>query len=177
MIGRFTKLGVYHELFRLRDFYFALAAGSLALLSFIVDYGDQNAGSIGNTLAILSVAINGGPIIWGAFKGILERKVNVDELVSIAIVASLIQGEFLTAAVVSFVMTFGGLIEQVTSESARKAIRSLVGMAPETATVLADGEEKIVPIDQVSAGDRILIKPGDRIPVDAVIFKRRVGDR
>jgi len=115
-------------------------------------------------------SINGAPIIWGAVKGLIEREVNVDELVSLAIIASLIQGEFLTAAVVSFVMTFGGLIEQVTSESARKAIKSLIRISPETATVLVGDEKKIVSIDKVSVGDRVLIKPGERIPVDACII-------
>jgi Zn2+/Cd2+-exporting ATPase len=170
MIGRFSKLGVYQELFRLRDFYFAAVAAGLALISFIVDYGSPTTGWPGNTLAIISVAINGTPIVWGAVKGLINREVNVDELVSLAIIASLIQGEYLTAAVVSFVMTFGGLIEQVTSESARKAIKSLVQIAPQTATVLIDGEEKTVSIDKVAVGDKILIKPGERIPVDARIL-------
>ncbi|MGD9373848.1 MAG: heavy metal translocating P-type ATPase, partial [Desulfobacterales bacterium] len=170
MIGRFSKLGVYQELFRLRDFYLAVSAAGLALLSFIIDYGNNSASIVGNTLAIISVAINGAPIIWGAAKGLLDREVNVDELVSLAIIASLIQGEFLTAAVVSFVMTFGGLIEQITSESARKAIKSLVRISPETATVITGDEEKTIPIDKVSVGDQILIKPGERIPVDAAIL-------
>ena len=170
MIGRFSKLGVYRELFKLRDFYLACAAAILALISFSIDYGHENTSIIGNTLAIISVVINGTPIIWGAVKGLIEREVNVDELVSLAIIASLIQGEFLTAAVVSFVMTFGGLIEQVTSESARKAIKSLIRISPETATVIAGDEEKIVSIDKVAVGDQILIKPGERIPVDACIL-------
>ena len=142
----------------------------MALISFFIDYGHENTSIIGNTLAIISVVINGTPIIWGAVKGLIEREVNVDELVSLAIIASLIQGEFLTAAVVSFVMTFGGLIEQVTSESARKAIKSLIRISPETATVITGDEEKIVSIDKVAVGDQILIKPGERIPVDASIL-------
>ena len=170
MIGRFSKLGVYQELFRLKDFYYAFAAAILALLSFMIDYGNQLPSLPGNALALISVVINGSPIIWGAIRGIIDRKVNVDELVSLAIIASLIQGEFLTAAVVSFVMTFGGLIEQVTSESARKAIKSLIQIAPETATLLMGDEERVVPINTVSVGDQILIKPGERIPVDARII-------
>ncbi|MBW1693652.1 MAG: cation-transporting P-type ATPase, partial [Deltaproteobacteria bacterium] len=110
MIGRFTKLGVYQELFKLRDFYIASLAGLLALASFLVDYGHQVPSYLGMSLAIFSVMINGLPIIWGAIKGLINRKVNVDELVSLAIIASMIKGEFLTAAVVSFVMTFGALI-------------------------------------------------------------------
>ena len=170
MIGRFSKLGVYEDLLKLRDFYIAFGAALLALASYIIDYGDAAPSMVGNVLAIASVAINGFPIIWGAVKGLINREVNVDELVSLAIIASLIQGEFLTAAVVSFVMTFGGLIEQVTSESARKAIRSLIKISPQTATILTDEEEKVVPVEQVSVGDRILIKPGEQIPVDARIL-------
>ncbi|MGD9252050.1 MAG: hypothetical protein PVG19_12530, partial [Desulfobacterales bacterium] len=76
MIGRFSNLGVYQELFRLRDFYFAVAAAVLALVSYIIDRGNESASLIGNTLAIISVAINGAPIIWGAIKGLLEKEVN-----------------------------------------------------------------------------------------------------
>lgn len=170
MIGRFSKLGVYQELFRLKDFYISIIAAILALLSYLIDYGSPSANMWGNTLALTSVAINGFPIIWSATKGLLNREVNVDELVSLAIVASLIQGEYLTAAIVSFVMTFGGLIERVTSESARKAIRSLMRISPQTATVLTGKKEKVVPVEHVSVGNRILIKPGERVPVDACII-------
>jgi Cd2+/Zn2+-exporting ATPase len=100
----------------------------------------------------------------------LKREVNVDELVSLAIIASLIQGEFLAAAVVSFVMTLGSLIEEVTSDSARKAIKLLINIAPQTATIVKDGKEQVVSIDRVVEKDHILVKPGERIPVDAVIM-------
>jgi Zn2+/Cd2+-exporting ATPase len=132
--------------------------------------GVPTASWLGNALAIISVAINGTPIVWGAVKGLINREVNVDELVSLAIIASLIQGEYLTAAVVSFVMTFGGLIEQVTSESARKAIKSLVQIAPQTATVLTTAKKRPFPLIKWLVGDKILIKPGERIPVDARIL-------
>jgi len=115
------------------------------------------------------VTINGVPIIWGAVKGLWRRQVNVDELVSLAILASLMRGEFLTAAVVSFVMTLGALIEQVTSESARKAIKSLMSITPQVATVLEGGKQRKVPISEVKAGDLILVKPGESIAVDARI--------
>jgi Cd2+/Zn2+-exporting ATPase len=170
MIGRFSRLGVYQELFRSRDFYVILAAGLLAALSYGIDRGGAAPSRMGIALALAAVAINGVPIIWGAVKGLLQREVNVDELVSLAIVASLIQGEFLTAAVVSFVMTLGGLIEQATSESARKAIQSLVRMSPQTATVLTDDGQAVVPIGEVGVGNPILVKPGEQVPVDAVVM-------
>lgn len=169
MIGRFTKPGVYQELLRSRDFYLAFSAAVLAGISYLMGGGNENAHPIASGLAIVSVIINGGPIVWGAITGLLERKVNVDELVSLAIIASLIQGEFLAAAVVSFVMTMGGLIEQATAESARNAIKSLARLSPQTAIVVDGKDQKTVPIDQVDVGDRIIVKPGEQVAVDAVI--------
>ena len=68
-------------------------------------------------------------------------------------------------------MTFGALIEQVTSESARKAIRSLIRISPQTATVLINKAENVVPIEKVSVGDQILIKTGK-----AEIIMKKNGD-
>jgi Cd2+/Zn2+-exporting ATPase len=171
MIGRFSHLGTYRELLQSRDFLRASFAGALALASFLWDGGKDGPSTIGFTLAALSVGINGLPIIWGAVRGVLERRVNVDELVSLAIVACLIQGELLSAAVVSFVMVLGALIEQATGDSARRAIQSLVNLSPQTATVLVGAETIEKPVSEIVPGEFLLIRPGDRIPVDAKIAK------
>jgi Cd2+/Zn2+-exporting ATPase len=171
MSVRLPHLAVYREILRTWDFYRVVLAGGLALASYLWDRGAGAPSGIGIAVALGSVAINGLPIIWGALKGILERRVNVDELVSIAIVASLIQGEFLTAAVVSFVMVFGALIEQATSNSARKAVEMLVGMAPDKATVIRNNTQAEIPVQDVRVHDRVLVRPGERIPVDGAIFK------
>ena len=169
MIGRYARLGVYKELARQRKFYVIGLAGLLALAAFLMDLGRPAPGPAGELLALAAVALGGLPIIYGAFRGLLERRVNVDELVSLAIAASLLRGEFLTAAVVSFVMTLGALIEEATSDSARKAIRSLAELSPEKATVLFGRQPRVVPVEEVRPGQMILIKPGERVPVDAVI--------
>lgn len=171
MIGRFSHQGVYQELLQSKEFHRTALAGVLALASFLWDRNGLTPLYVSTILALSSVALNGFPIVWAAIQGLLERRVNVDELVSIAIVASLIQGEFLTAAVVSFVMVLGSLIEQATSESARKAIQSLIDIAPETATVMVDGKELTVPLEQVQVGNLLLVKPGERIPVDGHVTK------
>jgi Cd2+/Zn2+-exporting ATPase len=171
MIGRFSQLGVYQELLRSGYFYRVAFAGMLALASYLWDRGTGTLSTVGIALSLASVALNGTPIIWGAIKGLLERKVNVDELVSLAIIAALLEGEFLTAAVVSFVMVLGALIEQATSDSARKAIQSLVTLSPETATVIVDGRPVQVSTADVGIGDILLVRPGERIPVDGVVMK------
>ena len=171
MIGRFTRLGVYHELARSGDMYRIALGGFLGLAGYLLNDGSENGTGTGQALIVASLAINGAPIIWGAIRGLLQRRVNVDELVALAIIASVLQGELLTAAVVGFVMVLGALIEQATAGAARKAIRSLISIHPETAIVLVDGKEQVEPAANVRVGDILLVKPGDRIPVDGTIRK------
>lgn len=171
MIGRFAGPRTYHDLFRSRDFWRVLFAGALALASYTWDRAAGAETAFGAALALASVALNGFPIIFGAVRGLVRREVNVDELVALAVAASLVMGEFLTAAVVSFVMVLGALIEEATSDSARRAIQALVDLSPDEATVLVEGEARPVPVASVRVGDVLLVRPGERIPVDAVVRK------
>ncbi|WP_045222491.1 heavy metal translocating P-type ATPase [Desulfonatronum thioautotrophicum] len=169
MIGRYATLGVYRELFVLRDFQFCLAGGALALAGYLWATFGLVPGWPYFVLYAISIGLNGGPIIWGALQGLLERRVNVDELVSLALIACLIQGELLTAAVVAFIMTLGTLIEEATSDSARRSIHELMRVAPQNALLLFGEEEREIPVQDIVPGDLLLVKPGDRIPVDARI--------
>jgi Zn2+/Cd2+-exporting ATPase len=171
LIGRFSRLGVYRELLQSQEFARVALGGILALAGYWweVRHGSQTLFS--QVLLLASVSLNGLPIIWGAVNGLRRLQVNVDELVSLAIIASLLQGEFLSAAVVSFVMVTGSLIEQATSDAARKAVHGLMALSPQTAAVMEHGQWFSKPVSQVQVGDLILVKPGDRIPVDAVLRK------
>ncbi|EMG38350.1 copper/silver-translocating P-type ATPase [Desulfocurvibacter africanus PCS] len=175
MIGRFAIPGVYKDLFNLREFYICALGGGLALMGFLWDWAGLAPAWISLVMALAAVAINGLPIVREAIQGIWERQVNVDELVSLAIIASCLQGEFLTAAVVSFIMTLGSLVEEAVSASARKSIQALVRIAPEQATLLADGVERVVPVAGITTGDVLLVKPGERMPVDGEIIAGRTA--
>ncbi|MDK9706177.1 MAG: cation-translocating P-type ATPase [Desulforhopalus sp.] len=171
MIGRFTKLGVYEELLQSRDFLKVGFGASLALAGFVIGkLTFPGQGSISLALILASVAINGLPVIVGAVQGILEKRVNVDELLALAIIACLLNGEFLTAAVVSSIMVLGALIEEATAESARKSIQALIKITPKHATVCQnDGTTQTVLVEDVRVGDILIIKPGDQVPVDGLI--------
>ncbi len=171
MIGRFSNLGAYEDLLKSRDFLKVGFAGLLAMTGFLVGkYGDGYI-AVSQILILVSVAINGLPIIVEAVKGLIEKRVNVDELLAIAIIACLAGGEFLTAAVVSFIMVFGALIEEAAAESARKSIKALVKVSPKRAIVIAHGSEKTVDVEEVQVGDILLVKPGEQVPVDAMVIE------
>lgn len=171
MIGRFSRLGVYRELLQSQEFTRVALGGILALAGYLWDIRHESGTLPAQLLLLISIGLNGLPIVWGAITGLWRRQVNVDELVSLAIIASLWQGELLAAAVVSFIMVTGSLIEQATSDAARKAVHGLVNLTPPIATLLLDGQAMSKPVSQVRVGDLILVKPGERIPVDAVVCK------
>ncbi|QLA17151.1 heavy metal translocating P-type ATPase [Desulfolutivibrio sulfoxidireducens] len=172
MIGRFATLGTYTDLMDRKDFISCALGGTLALWAWLWGRFELQPPYLAMALALASVAINGLPIVWGALRGLFEKRLNVDELVSLAIVASVVQGEFLTAAVIATIMTVGSLVEEIVGESVRKSIQALARMTPDTAVrVDPDGGRQSVPVASLRAGDRIEVKPGERIPVDGeVVF-------
>nr|NJM03729.1 cation-transporting P-type ATPase [Desulfobacula sp.] len=110
MIRRHADLTLYRDIFKSKDFIrvalgAALIPPALALdqtgLALIPEI------SPGDCLLVLSVLVNGLPIVLGAVRGLLKKRINVDELVSMALLACVINGNFLEAAVVSAIMVFG----------------------------------------------------------------------
>lgn len=169
MIGRYTNLGRYRELLQMKEFYMVLSGSLLILLSY--GLGKYEYLVPADISALLGLAILGGPIITGAVKGLLNRELNVDELVSLAMVASVLIGEYLPAAVVALIMVLGSLMEQYTAQKARSAIDSLIRLSPGQAVVLRDGGEVSVPVREIRLGDRVVIRPGEKVPVDGEVIR------
>ncbi len=173
MIGRHHDLHVYRELFRSEDFLKLLGGAAfipVALLVSDIPFFNLPALSWGSVLLLASIAINGLPIILEAGKGLLAREINVDELVSIAIIACLFNGNYLEGSIVSAIMVFGALVEEAVSDSARNSIRALVELTPTTATVEVNGKETVVDVSVITPGDVLVIRAGDTIPVDGTVI-------
>lgn len=172
MIGRHADLSIYRELFRSEDFVKASLGAFLIPLSFILPK-IQVVPSIDLSLLdialLLSIAVNGLPIIVEAGRGILNKEINVDELVSIAIIACMINGNYLEGAVVSAIMIFGALVEEAVSDSARNSIRKLMAITPKTTTIEKDCKEIEIDIKNVRIGDIVIIRAGDTIAVDGTV--------
>lgn len=178
MIGRYRDLTVYREIFKSADFYRIMAGGLLIPIGYLISRIDltQHLAALPSGIAVfgiflsLSVALNGLPIVMGALKGMIRKKVNVDELVSIAIIACLLNGNFLEAALISFIMVLGAFIEEAVSDRARSAIETLVKANPQTAVIETGGRRLVKPIADVHAGDIAVVRAGDTIPVDGRII-------
>ncbi len=138
MIGRYAGAVKYKELLQKKEFFMVSMGILLVTLSFLT--GNKNVSfPLSDLLALGAVLLLGGPIIVEAVRGLIQKEVNVVELVSLAIIASVIAGEYQAAAIVATIMVLGSLVEQFTSQKARSAILSLMELKPEKASLLRLG--------------------------------------
>lgn len=121
-------------------------------------------------LAWIAIILCGVPIVLEAVIGLVTAfDIKADVLVSLALIASVCIGEIFAAGEVAFIMQLGGLLEELTVARARAGIEKLVHLTPQTARVLREGGEEIIPAEQVKVGDRIRVLPGESVPVDGMI--------
>lgn len=121
-------------------------------------------------MAWIAIVLCGVPIILEAVIGLVTAfDIKADVLVSLALIASICIGENFAAGEVAFIMQLGALLEELTVAKARAGIEKLVHLTPQTARVLQNGKEEVVPAQQVKVGDRIRVLPGESVPVDGVI--------
>ncbi len=122
-------------------------------------------------MAWIAIILCGLPIILEAIIGLVTAfDIKADVLVSLALIASVCIGEDFAAGEVAVIMQLGALLEELTVARARAGIEKLVHLTPQTAQVLRDGKEEIIPAEQVMVGDRIRVLPGESVPVDGVII-------
>ena len=116
------------------------------------------------------VLLGGAPIFLNVIRATLQRQVISHTLMSIGALAAILVGEWTTAMVVVFFMHIGSFTEKLTAEGARRALRDLTAMAPQTARVEANREEKEIPIADVRLNDIVVVRPGEKIPVDGEVI-------
>lgn len=121
-------------------------------------------------LYLASAIIGGAPIFKLAFGNIFrDFDLTAGVMVSIAMIAALIVGEYEAAALVAFMMLIGEMLEDFTVARADNALNELDALVPTTVTIRRDDEDVDMPIEAVRRGDLVLVRPGGRIPVDGRI--------
>ncbi len=122
----------------------------------------------------------------GMWDGIKAKASNMDTLIAIGTTAAYVYSAavaiapgyfpftavyFETAAIIITLILVGRLLETRTKEKASSAVRKLVDLQPRIAKVIRDGKEEEIPVEQVQEGDLLIIRPGERVPVDGVVIE------
>jgi Cu+-exporting ATPase len=136
---------------------------------------------------VIPIIIAGNRFYIVGFKNILRRNPNMDSLIAVGTTAAVVYSVynllqitggnfhaveslyFETAGVIIALILLGKSLEAVSKGRTSEAIKKLMSLAPKTAIVIVNGEEKEIPIDEVVLGDIVVVKPGAKIPVDGVV--------
>ncbi|MHB8087663.1 MAG: heavy metal translocating P-type ATPase [Anaerolineaceae bacterium] len=117
------------------------------------------------------VLLSGYPVFKKVIQATFRRQVISHTLMTVGVIAALVVGQWATAVVVVFFMRVGEYTEKFTTDRARKAVRDLTAMAPQTARVERNGSELEIPVSEVSIGETVIVRPGENIPVDGEVIQ------
>ena len=125
--------------------------------------------------AWITVIVSGLPLLYLALWRVVHNtgisKISSALLISIAMFAAVAIGDLFAAGEVAFIMAIGALLEDATTNRAKKGLKKLISLAPVQGRRLVDGREEMIPAAQIRPGDLLRILPGEAIPVDGVIQK------
>src|SRR5690348_3389891 len=122
-------------------------------------------------IGILGVLIGGWPIFKEAAENAAARRMTMELSMSIAIIAAAGISQFFTALIITLFVLVAEVLEGMTVARGRRAIKDLLNLLPQTAEVLRADTPVTVAMADVQRGDRVLVRPGARIPVDGEVFR------
>jgi len=154
--------------------------GALLLLAgIVVEYlGVSNptlATALGRTITldwalyVLAAATAGQAILRNGWYSARARSLDIDFLMSAGVLGAIAVDLPFEAATLAVLFSVSELLERYSMDRARTSMSELMDLSPDTATVRRDGEERTVAVEDVAVGDRVVVRPGERIPVDGVV--------
>lgn len=150
----------------------ALLSGVLILIGWSLSKSDLSTASA--IFYLLAFCIGGfAKAKEGIQETIKEKELNVEMLMVFAAIGSAVIGYWAEGAILIFIFAVSGALETYTLNKSQKEISSLMGMQPEQALLIKNGKETLVHVSELTIGDHILVKPGERIPSDGIVIRGR----
>lgn len=186
------KRFIYSAIFAVPVLYIAMAEMiGLPTLESLSPMGNPKLFSTVQLILVLPVLYLGRKFFTVGIRALLRRKPNMDSLVALGAGAAFLYSIYSTvlvysgdehaamhlyyesAAVILTLITLGKYFEGVSKSRTTNAISKLVGLVPKTANLIIDGEEHVAAVDEISTGDILLVRPGEKVPLDGVVIEGR----
>lgn len=121
-----------------------------------------------------AVVISGVPILFGAIRKLIFNKgiskISSALLISVAMLAAIAIGDLFAAGEVAFIMAIGEILEDKTTERAKRGLKKLISLSPQRGRLIKNGEAKMIAAEEIKVGDILRVLPGEAIPVDGEII-------
>ncbi|WP_423995118.1 heavy metal translocating P-type ATPase [Halorubrum trapanicum] len=118
---------------------------------------------------LLAVAVAAPPILRNGFYSLRGLSLDIDLLMSVGVVAALLVDLPFEAATLAVLFSVAELLERYSIDRARTSLRELMELSPDEAVVIRGGAEETVPAEAVATGERLAVRPGERVPLDGVV--------
>ncbi|MFB6192389.1 MAG: heavy metal translocating P-type ATPase, partial [Haloarculaceae archaeon] len=125
--------------------------------------------TLADVLFLGAVAVSGFPVVRSGYYSAKNLSLDIDLLMGTAIIAATGIGYFVEAATLAVLFSIAELLEDYAMDRARDSLRELIELSPDEATVERDGEEVTVPAGEVEVGEVVVVRPGDKIPLDGTV--------
>ena len=160
-----------HDVSRLPRTFLVSSSGALTGIGLILGWLHTGPPWLGTASFALATLAGGLLVFPAAWKALLKRRLDMNVLMTVAVVGAWIIGEHAEAAAVVFLFALSELLESWAGTRSRRAVAALLELSPPTAIVgAADGSEREVPVDEVTIGAEIRIRSGSRIPLDGEVI-------
>ena len=124
-------------------------------------------------VAWISVLISGLPLwylaVWRIIYNPGISKISSALLITVAMIASIAIGDLFAAGEIAFIMALGEILEDMTTDRAKRGLKKLIALAPTVGRRIKDGKEEMIGAEDIACGDILRVLPGETIPVDGVI--------
>ncbi|MTD47531.1 cadmium-translocating P-type ATPase [Conexibacter sp. W3-3-2] len=124
---------------------------------------------ISDAAFLASMAVGGWPIGLSAVTALRRRVLDMNVLMAMAAVGAVAIGDFAEAAWVLVLFAIGTTLETFALDRSRRAVEGLMDLAPPEARVVTDAGDELVPVESVAVGSLVLVRPGERLPLDGVV--------
>jgi Cd2+/Zn2+-exporting ATPase len=143
------------------------ASGAAILAGVAASFAGQDPAAA--VLFVVAAVAGGIYPVRRAANAVRTRTIDINVLMVIAVAGALILGELMEAASVVFLFALAQWLEVRTLDRARQAIGALIDLAPRQARVRRGGSERVVAVDDLAVGDEVIVRPGDKVPVDGIV--------
>lgn len=118
---------------------------------------------------VLAAVLGGSNFFAAGFRSLKSLSLDIDFLMTIAIIGATLIGEYMEAAAIAFLFSTAELLEDYAIDRARQSLRSLMALAPDVATLKTVEGERVVSVVMVGRGQVVIVRPGEKVPVDGEV--------
>lgn len=147
----------------------SLIAGALLLAAWVGESFLGLVWPVALPLYVGAYLAGGFDVSRHALRALAKRRFDIDVLMVVAALGAAGLGEWAEGALLLFLFSFGHALQHMAMDRARNAIRALAGLVPKTARVRRDGAEEEVPLEDITIGDLVVVRAGERVPADGQV--------